>query len=307
MKYLFGPVPSRRLGFSLGVDIIPYKTCSFDCIYCELGKTECKTIDATELIRPEAVLNELKGVLSDSPLTINYITVSGSGEPTLHPDLGLIIREIKKMTSLPVALITNSSLLFKDEVLEGVLEADVVIPSLDAPDPAVFETVNRPHPSLTFDQLLTGLIKLGRSRGPRIWLEILLLRGINDSTEQLERFKDFCEKINPEKIQLNTVVRPPVESYARPVGYSRLREIQKAWGPRTEIIAGSLQENSQPLGSMIKSEIRDMVARRPCKAEDIAQCLGLQLEETLRLLAGLIEDQEVRYELFNQQGFYRGI
>jgi wyosine [tRNA(Phe)-imidazoG37] synthetase (radical SAM superfamily) len=307
MKYLFGPVPSRRLGFSLGVDIIPYKTCSFDCIYCELGKTTCKTIEATELIRPEAVLNELEGVLSDASLTINYITVSGSGEPTLHPDLGLIIKEIKKMASRPVALITNSSLLFKDEVLERVLEADVVVPSLDAPDQSVFETVNRPHTSLTFDQLITGLINLGRSRGPRVWLEILLLQGINDSAGQLERFKDLCQKINPEKIQLNTVVRPPVESYASPVEYARLREIQKAWGPRTEIIAGSLQEKPQVPGSMIESEIRDMVTRRPCTAEDIAQCLGLQLEETQGLLDGLIEDQKVCYELFNQQGFYRGI
>ncbi len=176
MKTIFGPVPSRRLGFSLGVDIIPYKTCSFDCIYCELGKTTCKTIEPVETVSPEAVLKELKEVLASSPLTIDYITLSGSGEPTLHPHLDLIIKEIKKIASAPVALITNSSLLFKDEILEKVLAADVIIPSLDAPDPAVFQTVNRPDPSLTFDQLIAGLINLGKCQGPRIWLEVLLLK-----------------------------------------------------------------------------------------------------------------------------------
>src|SRR4030042_2745987 len=217
MKTIFGPVPSRRLGFSLGVDIIPYKTCSFDCIYCELGKTDSKTIEPVEVIHPETVLTELERVLSASPLTLDFVTVSGSGEPTLHPLLGVIIQEIKKIVSVPVALLTNGSLLFKDEVLERVQAADVVLPSLDAPDRDVFQTVNRPHPSLTFDQLIDGLIKLGKSKGPRIWLDVLLLRGINDTPEQIEGFGKYIKKINPEKIHLNTVVRPPVESYAAPV------------------------------------------------------------------------------------------
>ncbi len=216
MKTIFGPVPSRRLGFSLGVDIIPYKTCSFDCIYCELGKTDCKTIEPVGVIQADAVLKELEGLLSASLFTLDYITVSGSGEPTLHPQLGLIIQEIKKMVSVPVALLTNGSLLFNDEVLERVLAADVVVPSLDASDEGGFQTVNRPHPSLTFDQLITGLINLGKSKGPRFWLEVLLLKGINESPEQIERFKNLIQKINPEKIQLNTVVRPPVENYAAP-------------------------------------------------------------------------------------------
>jgi len=307
MKYIFGPVPSRRLGFSLGVDIIPFKTCSFDCIYCELGKTNRQTIEPTDTIKPETILNELEEVLSSSPLTIDYITLSGSGEPTLHPDLGLIIKEIKKMTSVPVALITNGSLLFKDEVLKKVLEADVVVPSLDAPDPVVFQTVNRPHPSLTFEQLITGLINLGKCKGPWIWLEVLLLRGMNDAPGQVEQFKPLLEKINPEKIQLNTVIRPPVEEYARPLPFSQLKEIQKVLGPKAEIISGSSQDNTQPKGLVVKSEIRDMVARRPCTAEDIAQCLGLPLEETVHLLNELIQSKKVSYELFNRQGFYRGI
>jgi wyosine [tRNA(Phe)-imidazoG37] synthetase (radical SAM superfamily) len=306
MKTIFGPVPSRRLGFSLGVDIIPYKTCSFDCIYCELGKTTCKTIKPVEMIPPEVVLKELKEVLA-SPLTIDYITVSGSGEPTLHPQLDRIIKEIKKMADRPVALITNSSLLFQEEVLQKVLTADVVIPSLDAPDEVVFQVVNRPAPSLTFDQLITGLVNLGKCKGPRIWLEVLLLRGINDAPGQIKKLGSYIEKINPEKIQLNTVVRPPVENFAAPLSFLQLKKIQKALGPRAEIISHPSRENNQPAGTGMEDEIWAMVARRPCTAEDVAQCLGLSLEEAVAVLNKLIRDKKVNYEHFNQQGFYRGV
>jgi wyosine [tRNA(Phe)-imidazoG37] synthetase (radical SAM superfamily) len=307
MKTIFGPVPSRRLGFSLGVDIIPYKTCSFDCIYCELGKTICKTIEAVDGVSPEMVLNELKDLLSPSALTVDFITLSGSGEPTLHPDLGLIIREIKKVAAAPVALITNASLLFRDEVLERVLEADIIVPSLDAPDKETFETINRPHPALTFEQLVTGLRHLGRARRKKIWLEILLLKGINDAPEQITQFQKLIDKFNPEKIQLNTVVRPPVEPYALPVENDRLQEIQENLGPKAEIIGRPSGDKKQSEGSMIESEIRAMVARRPCTAEDIAQCLGLPLEKTVRFLNDLIQEQKIRYESFNRQGFYRNL
>jgi wyosine [tRNA(Phe)-imidazoG37] synthetase (radical SAM superfamily) len=305
MKYIFGPVPSRRLGFSLGVDIIPYKTCSFDCIYCELGKTLCKTIEAVDQIRPEAVLDELRAFMDQPATTIDFITVSGSGEPTLHPDLGVIIREIKKMAKRPVALITNASLLFRDEILNKVLEADIIVPSLDAVDSETFETVNKPHPDLTFDNLLTGLKHLGLHRQKRIWLEILLLRGINDAPEQIDQFRQVAQIIDPEKIQLNTVVRPPVEDYALPVEEGRLQGIQKMLGAKAEVIGRPLKDQSQPEGSMIESEIRAMVARRPCTAEDIAQCLGLPLEKTMRFLNDLEHQNKICLEKFNQQDFYR--
>jgi wyosine [tRNA(Phe)-imidazoG37] synthetase (radical SAM superfamily) len=307
MKTIFGPVPSRRLGFSLGVDIIPYKTCSFDCIYCELGKTDCKTIEPVAVIQPETVFTELERVLSVAPLTLDYVTVSGSGEPTLHPQLGLIIKEIKKMVSVPVALLTNGSLLFNDEVLEKVLAADVVVPSLDAPDRGVFQIINRPHRSLTFDQLIDGLVQLGKSKGPRVWLEVLLLHGINDSAEQIEAFGQYLEKINPEKIHLNTVVRPPVEIYASPVSDEHMEEIQKTWGPRAEIISSPVQDKVQTKSILQESKVCDLVARRPCTAEDIAQFLGLSLEETVPLINRLIQAKKIHYELFNRQGFYRGI
>ena len=307
MKYLFGPVPSRRLGFSLGLDIIPFKTCTHDCIYCELGPTTCRTIQPVSTVSLDAVLAELREFLNSSPPPLDFITLSGSGEPTLHPELGELIKEIKKMTTQPVALITNSSLLYKREILERALLADVVVPSLDAADPVTFKTINRPHPDLTFDQLKEGLMQLGQAKGPRIWLEILFLRGLNDAPNQVEQLNRVVGEINPEKIQLNTVVRPPVEDYAFPLTLSQLTELQKKFGPRAEIISGFGWQESQRGRANMEIEIREMVARRPCTAEDIAQCLGLSLEETGRILKGLVQKKKVTFELFNQQGFYRGI
>jgi wyosine [tRNA(Phe)-imidazoG37] synthetase (radical SAM superfamily) len=306
MKYLFGPVPSRRLGFSLGVDIIPFKTCTHDCIYCELGPTTRRTIQPVSTVSLDAVLAELREFLNSSPPHLDFITLSGSGEPTLHPDLGDLIKEIKRMTPQPVALITNSSLLYKREILERVLLADVVLPSLDAVDANSFQTINRPHPDLTFGHLKEGLIQLGRAKGPRIWLEILFLRGLNDAPQQVEQLKQIAREINPEKIQLNTVVRPPVEDYAFPLTLSQLEELQKSFGPGAEIISGFGREESLRGRTDMEIEIREMVSRRPCTAEDIALCLGLSLEETGRILKGLVQKKKVTFELFNRQGFYRG-
>jgi wyosine [tRNA(Phe)-imidazoG37] synthetase (radical SAM superfamily) len=248
----------------------------------------------------------LREFLKASPTPPDFITLAGSGEPTLHPELGDLILEIKKMSSLPVALITNSSLLYKREILERVLLADVVLPSLDAGDPVAFQSINRPHPDLTFAQLVEGLVQLGQARGPRIWLEILFLRGLNDSPGQVEHLIQIVRKINPEKIQLNTVVRPPVEEYAFPLTLSQLTDLQKRFGPEAEIISGFGREEPRRTRESMEIEIREMVARRPCTADDIARCLGLSPGETSLILKELIQEKKITLELFNRQGFYRG-
>ena len=226
MKYVFGPVPSRRLGFSLGVDLLPYKTCSFDCIYCELGPTTCRTLEPRDLIPPEAVLAELDDYLATTIQRIDYLTISGSGEPTLHPELGYLIRAIKEKYPQPLALITNGSLFFDPRILERVKEADLIIPSLDTVDPEAFQVINRPHPELRLEAIIEGLILLGQLPGPRIWLEVLFLRGLNDQPAQIEALSRTIERINPEKVQINTVVRPPVEGFAQAVDYRGLEAIR---------------------------------------------------------------------------------
>ncbi|MBI5583858.1 MAG: radical SAM protein [Deltaproteobacteria bacterium] len=303
MKYIFGPVPSRRLGWSLGLDILPYKTCSFDCIYCELGPTTCRTIDPIGLIEPGAVLAELESFLAAHPEKIDFLTISGSGEPTLHPELGSLIRELKRHYTLPVALITNASLFFRPQVLEQVRAADLIIPSLDAVDPETLAAVNRPHPDLDHKSLLEGLLALGRLKGPRLWLEILLIKGLNDHPDQIDRFKQLSAAINPEKIQINTVVRPPVESWALPLETTRLAQIREQLGPQAEIIARPDRQSDRTI--RWEDEIIKLVSRRPCTAEDLAQLTGWPPDETLALLQRLIAGGKITAAPFNQEMYYR--
>ncbi len=200
---------------------------------------------------------------------------------------------------------TNGSLLFREEVLARVLDADVVVPSLDAPDEAVFQVVNRPHPALSFKTLTEGLMALGRCKGPRVWLEVLLVAGMNDAAEQIQQIGYWIERINPEKVQLNTVVRPPVEDLARPVSEERLRQIEQVLGPRAEIISRPAAGRNQGASKLLESKILDLISRRPCTVEDIADSLGVSREKTSSLLQGMLRDQKIRSEWFDQQHFFR--
>jgi wyosine [tRNA(Phe)-imidazoG37] synthetase (radical SAM superfamily) len=291
------------LGWSLGLDILPYKTCSFDCIYCELGPTTCLTIDPVDLVEPEVVLAELDAFLAAPRAKVDFLTLSGSGEPTLHPELGSLIRALKRRYALPVALITNGSLFFRAEVLERVRAADLVIPSLDAVDPETLAAVNRPHPDLNLDTLLEGLLALSRLRGPRLWLEVLFVRGLNDRPEQVARLRHLIERIHPEKVQINTVVRPPVETWARPLAAPLLAQLRETLGDRAEIIVRPERRDEQAVG--LEDEILKLLSRRPCTVEDIAQLTGRPPDETRALLEGLIGRGAVREAPFNRVRYYR--
>ncbi len=204
--HIFGPVPSRRLGRSLGVDLVPFKTCTYDCIYCQLGRTTCKTHERKEWVPMDAVLEELKQKLATHP---DYITLSGSGEPTLCPRLGEIIERIKAMTSIPVAVLTNGSLLWLKEVRAAVALADVVMPSLDAGDDLLFQTVNRPHPEITFERLVSGLEQFRREFTGQYWLEVMLLAGHTALPAHVQKIAHWVQRIRPDRVQLNTATRPP--------------------------------------------------------------------------------------------------
>jgi wyosine [tRNA(Phe)-imidazoG37] synthetase (radical SAM superfamily) len=236
-KYIFGPVPSRRLGRSLGIDLVPYKTCTFDCIYCDLGRTTHKTASRQSYVPPEEIHDELERALSDSEKRPDFVTLSGSGEPTLNNAIKEVIRGVKEITSLPVAVITNSSFLSLEEVRKDVAKADLVVPSLDAVTPALFEYINRPHPSLNIKQIVAGLIQFRRQYRGQIWLEILFCRGVNDSREEVEKMRAVIERIEPDRIQLNTPVRPPAEDFAFPLTLAQLEEIRGRFGDKAEIIS----------------------------------------------------------------------
>ena len=233
--HVFGPVRSRRLGASLGVDCIPFKTCNYDCIYCELGSTH-QTINAINNEIPVSViLDEIKIRLTEIPRP-DYMTIAGSGEPTLYGALGELLAGIKALTDVPVALLTNGSLFFKEEIRDAAAQADLVIPSLDAGNDKTFASVNRPHPEIRFLEMVEGLCRFRETFQGSMWLEILLVEGINTSDSDLADIKKWAKQIDPDVIHLNTVDRYPAEVYARRVDSAHMKSIADYLGHHTKIV-----------------------------------------------------------------------
>lgn len=282
-KYLFGPVPSRRLGLSLGIDIVPFKVCTLDCIYCQLGKTTEKTIKRKKYVPIEAVLAELEQRLTEGVKT-DYITISGSGEPTLNCLLGELIDGIKKITDIPVAVLTNGTLFYDCEVRADCAKADVVLPSLDAADQQTFEKINRPHPDISIDMLLDGLVKFRDEFAGQIWLEIFIIEGFNADSTQIDKIKQAVERIRPDRIQLNTAVRPTAETAVEKTSLEKLRAIAEKLGPHCEIIADfQLSQGGQILESKAE-DVLSLLKRRPCSLEDICAGLGINRNEALKYI-----------------------
>jgi wyosine [tRNA(Phe)-imidazoG37] synthetase (radical SAM superfamily) len=304
MKYIFGPVPSRRLGNSLGIDLIPFKTCSFDCIYCQLGKTTTRTISRKEYIPVKAILSELKEILKEkrSP---DYLTLSGSGEPTLNSGIGKLIQEIKKLTSLPIAVLTNGSLLFREKVRQELKGADLIIPSLDSAVQSTFEQINRPFKSLNIEQIIEGIRFFRQDFKGNIYLEIMLVKGINDTPTELKRLADAIQEIRPTKVQLNTVVRPPAEDFAQPLIKDEMQAVKDKLGERVEIISEYDRRQIGAHKTETESEIIKLVRRRPVTLTDISNSLGIHPAEAAKYIETLTRKGLIGYRKYGKEKFYR--
>jgi len=301
--HVYGPVPSRRLGFSLGIDILPYKTCSLDCIYCQLGRSGKKTIKRRAYFSREKILAQIEKALSTGR-QIDYITFSGSGEPTLNTILGPLIIDIKKMTSIPVAVLTNGSLLYQKSVRQALQQADLVVPSLDALTPNTFNKVNRPHPSLIFDRMLKGLKTFSREFKGQIWLEVMLLKNINDSPAFIRQLKNAIASIRPEKVQLNTVVRPPAEDHARPLSWEELESIRSELGPTAEIIAEFKKKQAPSEIIELEKLVFSLIRRRPVTLQDLTDSLGKHQNELLKYLDMLQKKGKIKTVAHDGKKYY---
>ena len=284
MNHVFGPVPSRRLGRSLGVDLVPFKTCSYDCIYCQLGRTTNKTVERREWVPLDEVVDELKGKLSTKP---DYITLSGSGEPTLYSRLDELIAGIRSMTDIPIAVLTNGSLLWQEEVRSGLMNAHLVIPSLDAGDSTMFETINRPEKSITFEKMLGGLIDFRHQFHGEYWLEVLLMEGYTGILTEVQKIAACVRQINPDRLQINTVTRPPTEDYAVTIQPKRLKELATLFDPPVEVIADFRGVHQQEDFCDGRNTVLEMLQRRPCTIEDIASGLGIHRNEAVKYIEEL--------------------
>jgi wyosine [tRNA(Phe)-imidazoG37] synthetase (radical SAM superfamily) len=284
MNCIFGPVPSRRLGRSLGVDLVPFKTCSYDCIYCQLGRTTSKTAERREWVPLDAVMSELESRMALKP---DWITLSGSGEPTLYSRLDELIDRIHSATDIPVAVLTNGSLLWQPEVRKQLMKAELVIPSLDAGSQAVFEAINRPAPEITFEKMLEGLIRFRQEFKNQYWLEVFFLEGINTADNQVREIADCAGQIQPDRVQLNTATRPPAEKYAVQVSQARLTGIAAQFNPPAEIIADYRGVHTQTDFVIQKNTILEMLSRRPCTLDDVAGGLGIHRNEVIKYIEEL--------------------
>ncbi|MGD0597320.1 MAG: radical SAM protein [Sedimentisphaerales bacterium] len=298
-QYLYGPVPSRRLGLSLGVDIVPFKTCTLDCIYCQLGKTTCKTLERKEYVPVGDVLAELKRLL-DAGLQADHITIGGSGEPTLHSGLGRLIEGIKKITSIPVAVLTNGTLFYLPEVRADCAAADVILPSLDAGDEQTFDMVNRPHEQITFDRLVEGLCALKNEYPGQIWLEVFCIDRFNTDSPQLAKIASAIKKIRPDKVHLNTAVRPTAEQGIEKIAPDKLQAIARQLASNCEVIADFASSHCQKVTHNVPQTLLSMLKRRPCSLNDICSALGLDASNALVYLDALKEQGVVWSE--NKQG-----
>lgn len=292
MPYVFGPVPSRRLGLSLGVDLIPPKTCTYDCLYCQLGNTTVKTLDDKSFVSVRNVVAEIeKKAVRTRP---DVITLAGSGEPTLCSDIHRVIESVKKMGTWRVAVLTNGSLFWRDDIRQRVLDADIILPTLTTASQATFKMIHRPHAMLDLSRIIEGLKKLRRAYKGKLYLEILLLAGINDTAEELEALRAAIHPICPDKIQLNTVVRPPADARARPLDRERLEDIKVFFGNQAEIVTDGVYGRKDKKEISHMETFLDMVKRRPLTIVDITRALGLPLEQAEDLVKGMLMKGRIR-------------
>jgi len=239
MKYIYGPINSRRLGSSLGISLTPHKVCNFDCLYCQLGKTSQKFLERKEYYKIDEIIAEVNSWMAnnlEAAKGLNFITLSGSGEPTLNSGIGLLIDFLKKIIKVPIAVITNSSLLGDPSVRRQILGADLIVPSLDAVTEDAFVKINQPGPGIKLEEIIEGLVSLRREFKGKIWLEVMLVKGVNDNLAHSRRLKETIERINPDRVQLNSPVRYTAQEGIETVDAKHLEKIKELLGDKCEVI-----------------------------------------------------------------------
>lgn len=301
---IYGPVPSRRLGRSLGVDLVPFKSCPYNCVYCQLGPTTRHTSERSLFFPVQAIVADVLERASASRPSV--ITLAGSGEPTLNAGLGDLIEGLKAGTDVPVALLTNGALFRDPEVRREAALADLVLPSLDAGDEDFFKWVNRPVEGLTLDEVTEGLVRFREVFRGRIWLEVMVLQGFTELPQQLHAIAARARRIRPDSIQLNTPIRPAVFDFVRPVAHDRLASFCDWFEPEAEVVAEDRAEvEKAPPVPADAGSILGLLSRRPCTLEDVCTGLGTSAPGTLKALEALVREGWVCERLWDGRVLYQ--
>jgi wyosine [tRNA(Phe)-imidazoG37] synthetase (radical SAM superfamily) len=305
VRHIFGPVPSRRLGISLGLDIIPHKTCTLDCLYCECGRTTHQTCQRQRFGEPDAILAELRAALAGIP-HLDFISFAGSGEPTLNSDLGLLIHEIKKFAPCRVAVLTNGTLLHLPEVRRDLLETDVVLPSLDTATPAGFQRINHPSGELRIDRIIEGLVSFRGEYKGQIWLEIFFIEGINTVDAEIDALYESIKRIGPDRVQLNTLDRPPAYPGVEAPTLGFLEGLRERWSelPVEIIKRVRRREEVRAFSHDLERNILDTVRRRPLTLDDLTAMTGLPRHQLSPYIDILEKEKKLRPAIVGRNIFY---
>ncbi len=303
-RHLYGPVPSRRLGRSLGIDLVPHKICTYDCIYCQIGNTTEKMVVRKEYVSVREILEEVGRFLKEENSSIDHLSLAGSGEPTLHSKIRSIIEGLKKITSIPVAVITNGFLLCEPEVREDLLQADIVLPSLDAVSQEVFVRINRPPSGVSIEKVIEGMVEFRKGYKGQIWLEILFCKDVNDGKEELMGMKKVVDRIQPECVHLNTVIPPPSEKWVVPLNQKEMEKIQTFFGEKASIISEFDRHPSSLLEKDIKEEILKILGRRPLSLSDLSKGMGIPQNELDKYIKPLTQEGKIKTRIFSGSVYY---
>lgn len=293
---VFGPVPSRRLGQSLGVDTIPAKTCNWNCVYCQLGRSIRLTRERAAYYPRQAVLEQVQSALQRlHPGEVDWITFVGSGEPTLHSDIGWLIRQVKAISSVPVAVITNGSLLYLPEVREELSAADAVLPSLDAGSEALYRRINRALPELTFERLLNGLIAFRQEYSGQLWVEVMLMDGLNDTPEQLQEIAAALHQIRPDQVHLNVPSRPPCEAWVKPSNSQAIERAVRIIGSAAQVVQPKSGRFDLQSGGSVEEAVLNIIRRHPMSEEQLREALaGQDLGQLQGVLDSLLKSGQAQ-------------
>ena len=290
MKTIFGPVHSRRFGVSLGIDLSPaFKQCNFDCLYCELAPAA--TVDAqNETPSVKRIISDLKTALQEHN-NIDEITLTANGEPTLYPHLKELIEEINKVKEEKETLIlTNSAALVDDNVFETLLELDQVKLSLDAVSTDVFKKIDRPHHSIDLSRLIDAVIRFSECYKGKLFIEILFVRGLNDTKEEVAKLNTLLHRLNALRIDIGTIDRPPAYP-VEGISYGELVHIAQQFDALLPINIASRVHAEFSQSRYSKEEIINTLDKRPLTPEDIEILFDSVSKAHLK---ALIQEQKIK-------------
>lgn len=300
-KYIFGPIQSKRLGTSLGIDIVPYKACTFNCIYCQLGATTTKTTKRFHYSDTGKIKRELRLALSKNK-HIDFITLAGCGEPTLNLDIAKIITAVKSITKIPVAILTNGSLLYRQNVRRGILKADVVMPSLDAAQAHIFRIINRPAVSLNISKIISGLRQFRKEFKGRLWLELMFVKGVNDSKANILKLKKIINQIDPDKVFVKTVTRPGQQRRVCKLDVDELKFIQNFFGKSfTQMAQNKIRAD---FFGGLEDTLLAILRRHPATFKDLFSMLKVDRQSLRCALDSLLDMKRIATENYTGQIFY---